>query len=473
MDFSISYLKCCIFSLCFVLVPCLNAQVVSVADGKRQLNELLRQQQTTPIDEQLVTLDELVAAADVMHSDKLTVAAGSYRLLLLSKNKPNLANLPLIEKLYPLSVRLQDYRSQTFLLRGKLLLQAEQNDPTLYNTKQNLLLLLNRPLADELKAEIVYDIALADMKSANVLSAMDFLQQAEQQFWALQSYNFWRQVVTTEVTLYAKLHWYEQAVIKQQQLIAFTQTNTNSLPWRDLLRLLPLLQGAQMWQDIADYAMELYDFANKNNHLQGQFQAIRWLIKVNIEQQDFALASRWFEKLQRLSSANPQLAIDLDSWLDKLEILVALEQIGQAEQLIAVKKPLWLSGQESPAMFARYHRIEGDIARIKGDVGQMALSYNTVIETQANDHERLFSATIDQVAKDYASLQQASQHTINHLSKQIELAEDNVEKEIRFNNMLIIIVVILMVLMTIIVYFYIRLKNKKQRDRRSRRSRSY
>ena len=74
------------------------------------------------------------------------------------------------------AVRRQDYRSQAFTLRAKLRYQAIASPDDVESSKQQLLGLLSRRLSDEDKAQILFDIGLADIQTGNVMSALEYFR---------------------------------------------------------------------------------------------------------------------------------------------------------------------------------------------------------------------------------------------------------------------------------------------------------
>lgn len=460
------------FFLCIVLVFGSNsvyAQALSENQIISRLNSLIRAKGVSG-DQQIEQLNTLIASANALHAESTENALLAYKLLVSAQVDDLDPVKTLGNSVLALAVRGQDYRSQSYVLRALLRYQSVVSPNDVISTKQRLLGLLTRRLSDTDQAQILLDIGLADIKTGNVMSALDFLNQAQSTFWEQSDFAQWRNVVETQVDLLLDMQWFTKAHEKQQLLADFIQNQSGQMPFKITNKLLSIIAAENQWQTVEDLALKMLDAGVDSNNVHAQFMAGCWLMHVNLQQQNYALVARWNAKLADWLKQNPSIEEPMLLRLDQISYLIAQESIESAQMLqIDITLPL-LKQQDNSYLTIRQHLInQVALAKVDNDIGALIGAYEVLIAWLDEERNRALGLTMDQISQDFTTMQQSTQREIALLNQSLATEKSRVGEESLFNNLLIGIVGVLLLVIAMLSYFYIRLKTQKQSQRRRRR----
>lgn len=449
-----------------------QSKTLSESQIVTRLNDIIRAR-NTPAEQQISQINELLASASALHADAVENALLSYKLLLTAQEDNFEPVRSMGEEVLTTAVRRQDYRSQAFTLRAKLRYQAIASPDDVLSSKQQLLGLLSRRLSDHDKAQILFDIGQADIKTGNVMSALEYFNQAQDAFWQQSNYVFWRQVVNQQIDLLIEMQWFDRALEKVIQLVEFSnnQGGDTVIDLQD--RLLAIMAADNQWQEMESTAVALLDKSVEAGNIKGQFIAGRWLMHVNVQLQNMDLMERWKRKIEAWMAEYPQLVAPTLYTLDKITYLI---ESGELTEAIALQESVTLDVQDDVLfsyLTTRQHLLNRvALAAANNNINGITAAYEELIAWMDAERSRVLSLTMDQISQDFATMQRTTQREILSLNQTLEVEKEAVGKEATFNNLLIVIVGLLMVIIAVLSYFYIRLKNQKQSSRRRRSSRS-
>ncbi|MCP4948284.1 MAG: hypothetical protein GY923_12370 [Aestuariibacter sp.] len=459
------------FSLVCLLFPLLvSAQAVNESQILSKLNDIIRDK-TTTYDLQISKLDTLIANANALRADTAENAVLAYKLLLAAKQNEFEGVKAHAQQVVQMATRTQDYRSQGFALRAVLAYQAAVSPGDTLATKQQLMTLLSRRLKDTDKALILYDIGMSDSRTGNVMSALDFLEQAQQAFWQLSNFLVWREVVEKQISLLLDMQWYSKALAKSQQLVSFLQSQSGNMPFNLTDKMLSIMAAESKWDDIEAVAMRMLDAGVEANNIQAQFAAGFWLMHISLQRQQMDMVTKWLTKLDEWLLEYPQLTPRRLFVLDKVTYFIESGELDAAMQLQAGISQDLLAGEEDAYLTIRQHLLnQVALAVAQNDIRGTEQAYEALLGWIDEERNRVLSLTMEQISADFAALQHSSQREIASLSQSLAIQKESKAREATFNNLLIGIVCLLTLIIAGLGYFYVRLKNKKQSSRRRRRS---
>ncbi len=460
-----------LFTLICLMAPLwVSAQAVNEGQILSKLNDIIRDK-TTSYDLQINKLDTLIANANALRADTAENAVLSYKLLLVSKQNEFEAVKTFAQQVLQRAIRSQDYRSQGYALRALLAYQAAVSPSDTMATKQQLMALLSRRIKDSDKALILYDIGKTDSKTGNVMSALDFLEQAQQAFWDLSNYLAWRDVIELQITLLLDMQWYSKALTKSEQLVSFLQTQSGNMPFKLTDRMLSIMAAESQWEEIEKVAIRMLDAGVGSNNIQAQFTASFWLMHVSLQRQQIDMVNKWLTKLDDWIAEYPQLKPHTLFALDKATYYIETGELLIAQHLQEQTSLDDLRGGEDAYLTIRQYLLnQVALAVAQNDIAGTTQAYEALLQWIDEERNRVLTLTMEQISTDFAALQQSSQREIASLSQSLAMQKESVGREATFNNMLIVIVCVLTLIIAGLGYFYVRLKNKKQSSRRRRRS---
>lgn len=450
-----------------------QAQTLNESQIVTRLNDIIRAK-NTPLDQQLDQINELLASANVLHAESIENAILAYKLLLNAQQDKFELVRSMADEVLTIAVGRQDYRSQAYVLRAKLRYQAISSPDYMLATKQQLLGLLSRRLTNEEKALILFDLGQADIETGNVMSALEYLNQAQNAFWDQSNFIIWRQVVSQQIDLLVEMQWFDRALEKIRQLVEFSKDVGGEAGVALHDKLLAILAADNQWEDMETEALALLEDSVEAGNINGQFIAGYWLMHVNVQQQNMDMVVRWNRKIEDWLVEYPQLAAPKLYKLDKITYLV---ESGNLPAALALQKSVTLDDSDD-VLFSylttrQYLLNRVAIAAAKSDIEGITSAYEELIAWMDAERNRVLSLTMDQISQDFATMQRSTRSEIQSLNQTLDSQKEIVDKEAIFNNLLIAMVGVLMGVIAVLSYFYLRLKNKKQSSRRRRSSRSY
>lgn len=455
----------------FIGLPA-QAQAMNESQIVTRLNDIIRAK-NTPANQQIDQINELLASANALHADAAENAILAYKLLVTAQQENFEPVRSMADEVLTTAVRRQDYRSQAFTLRARIRYQAIASPDDVELSKQELLGLLTRRLSDEDKAQILFDIGLADIQTGNVMSALEYFNQAQEAFWTQSNYASWREVVNQQIDLLIAMQWFDRALEKVRQLVDFSKDMSGEAGNALQDKLLAIMAADNQWQDMEKVALTLLEESAEKGSINGQFIAGYWLMHVNVQQQNMELVTRWHQKIEDWLSEHPQLKAPELYTLNKITYLIETGNLPAAK---ALQDSVTLENDEG-ALFSylttRQHLLnQVGLAAANNNIQGITSAYEELIAWMDAERNRVLSLTMDQISQDFAAMQRSTQREILSLNQTLESEKEAVGKEATFNNLLIVIVGLLMAGIAVLSYFYIRLKNQKQSSRRRRSSRS-
>lgn len=459
------------FIMMFIGLPA-QAQAMKESQIVTRLNDIIRAK-NTPANQQIDQINELLASANALHADAAENAILAYKLLVTAQQENFEPVRSMADEVLTTAVRRQDYRSQAFTLRARIRYQAIASPDDVELSKQQLLGLLTRRLSDEDKAQILFDIGLADIQTGNVMSALEYFNQAQEAFWTQSNYASWREVVNQQIDLLIAMQWFDRALEKVSQLVDFSKDMSGEAGNALQDKLLAIMAADNQWQDMEKVALTLLEESAEKGSINGQFIAGYWLMHVNVQQQNMELVTRWHQKIEDWLSEHPQLKAPELYTLNKITYLIETGNLPAAK---ALQDSVTLENDEG-ALFSylttRQHLLnQVGLAAANNNIRGITSAYEELIAWMDAERSRVLSLTMDQISQDFAAMQRSTQREILSLNQTLESEKEAVGKEATFNNLLIVIVGLLMAGIAVLSYFYIRLKNQKQSSRRRRSSRS-
>lgn len=459
------------FIMMFIGLPA-QAQAMKESQIVTRLNDIIRAK-NTPANQQIDQINELLASANALHADAAENAILAYKLLVTAQQENFEPVRSMADEVLTTAVRRQDYRSQAFTLRARIRYQAIASPDDVELSKQQLLGLLTRRLSDEDKAQILFDIGLADIQTGNVMSALEYFNQAQEAFWTQSNYASWREVVNQQIDLLIAMQWFDRALEKVSQLVDFSKDMSGEAGNALQDKLLAIMAADNQWQDMEKVALTLLEESAEKGSINGQFIAGYWLMHVNVQQQNMELVTRWHQKIEDWLSEHPQLKAPELYTLNKITYLIETGNLPAAK---ALQDSVTLENDEG-ALFSylttRQHLLnQVGLAAANNNIQGITSAYEELIAWMDAERSRVLSLTMDQISQDFAAMQRSTQREILSLNQTLESEKEAVGKEATFNNLLIVIVGLLMAGIAVLSYFYIRLKNQKQSSRRRRSSRS-
>ena len=459
------------FIMMFIGLPA-QAQAMKESQIVTRLNDIIRAK-NTPANQQIDQINELLASANALHADAAENAILAYKLLVTAQQENFEPVRSMADEVLTTAVRRQDYRSQAFTLRARIRYQAIASPDDVELSKQELLGLLTRRLSDEDKAQILFDIGLADIQTGNVMSALEYFNQAQEAFWTQSNYASWREVVNQQIDLLIAMQWFDRALEKVSQLVDFSKDMSGEAGNALQDKLLAIMAADNQWQDMEKVALTLLEESAEKGSINGQFIAGYWLMHVNVQQQNMELVTRWHQKIEDWLSEHPQLKAPELYTLNKITYLIETGNLPAAK---ALQDSVTLENDEG-ALFSylttRQHLLnQVGLAAANNNIQGITSAYEELIAWMDAERSRVLSLTMDQISQDFAAMQRSTQREILSLNQTLESEKEAVGKEATFNNLLIVIVGLLMAGIAVLSYFYIRLKNQKQSSRRRRSSRS-
>lgn len=459
------------FIFMFIGLPA-QAQAMNESQIVTRLNDIIRAK-NTPANQQIDQINELLASANALHADAAENAILAYKLLVTAQQENFEPVRSMADEVLTTAVRRQDYRSQAFTLRARIRYQAIASPDDVELSKQELLGLLTRRLSDEDKAQILFDIGLADIQTGNVMSALEYFNQAQEAFWTQSNYASWREVVNQQIDLLIAMQWFDRALEKVRQLVDFSKDMSGEAGNALQDKLLAIMAADNQWQDMEKVALTLLEESAEKGSINGQFIAGYWLMHVNVQQQNMDLVTRWHQKIEDWLSEHPQLKAPELYTLNKITYLIETGNLPAAK---ALQDSVTLENDEG-ALFSylttRQHLLnQVGLAAANNNIQGITSAYEELIAWMDAERSRVLSLTMDQISQDFAAMQRSTQREILSLNQTLESEKEAVGKEATFNNLLIVIVGLLMAGIAVLSYFYIRLKNQKQSSRRRRSSRS-
>ena len=449
-----------------------KAQAMKESQIVTRLNDIIRAK-NTPANQQIDQINELLASANALHAYAAENAILAYKLLITAQQDSfepvrSMANEVLIT-----AVRRQDYRSQAFTLRAKLRYQAIASPADVESSKQQLLGLLSRRISDEDKALILFDIGLADIQTGNVMSALDYFNQAQDAFWTQSNYVRWREAVNQQIDLLVAMQWFDRALEKVQQLVNFAQDVGGEAGIAIHDKFLAIMAADNQWQEMEKVALTLLEDSAESGSINGQFIAGYWLMHVNVQQQNMDMVVRWNRKIEDWLEEYPQLVAPKLYTLNKITYLIESGDLPAAK---ALQASVTVGNEEDEVLSyltTRQHLLnQVGLAAANNNITGITTAYEALIAWMDEERSRVLSLTMDQISQDFAAMQRSTQREILSLNQTLASEKEAVGKEATFNNLLIVIVGLLMGIIAVLSYFYIRLKNQKQSTRRRRSSRS-
>ena len=461
------------FSLVYLLFPLLVfAQAVNESQILSKLNDIIRDK-TTTYELQISKLDTLIANANALRADTAENAVLAYKLLLASKQNEFEGVKTHAQQVVQMATRTQDYRSQGFALRAVLAYQAAVSPGDTLATKQQLMTLLSRRLKDSDKALILYDIGMSDSRTGNVMSALEYFNQAQEAFWAQSNYVSWREVVNQQIELLVAMQWFDRALEKVTQLVDFSKDVGGEAGIALHDKALAIMAADNQWQDMEKVALTLLEESAESGSIKGQFIAGYWLMHVNVQQQNMDMVVRWNRKIEDWLEQHPQLVAPKLYTLNKITYLIESGNLSAAKALQELVTEDSDEGVLLSYLTTRQHLLnQVGLAAANNNIAGITSAYEELIAWMDAERSRVLSLTMDQISQDFAAMQRSTQREILSLSQTLESEKEAVGKEATFNNLLIVIVGLLMGIIAVLSYFYIRLKNQKQSSRRRRSSRS-
>ncbi|WP_296048543.1 hypothetical protein [uncultured Alteromonas sp.] len=455
----------------FIGLPA-QAQAMNESQIVTRLNDIIRAK-NTPANQQIDQINELLASANALHADAAENAILAYKLLVTAQQENFEPVRSMADEVLTTAVRRQDYRSQAFTLRARIRYQAIASPDDVELSKQELLGLLTRRLSDEDKAQILFDIGLADIQTGNVMSALEYFNQAQEAFWTQSNYASWREVVNQQIDLLIAMQWFDRALEKVRQLVDFSKDMSGEAGNALQDKLLAIMAADNQWQDMEKVALTLLEESAEKGSINGQFIAGYWLMHVNVQQQNMDLVTRWHQKIEDWLSEHPQLKAPELYTLNKITYLIETGNLPAAK---ALQDSVTLENDEG-ALFSylttRQHLLnQVGLAAANNNIQGITSAYEELIAWMDAERSRVLSLTMDQISQDFAAMQRSTQREILSLNQTLESEKEAVGKEATFNNLLIVIVGLLMAGIAVLSYFYIRLKNQKQSSRRRGSSRS-
>lgn len=455
----------------FIGLPA-QAQAMKESQIVTRLNDIIRAK-NTPANQQIDQINELLASANALHADAAENAILAYKLLVTAQQENFEPVRSMADEVLTTAVRRQDYRSQAFTLRARIRYQAIASPDDVELSKQELLGLLTRRLSDEDKAQILFDIGLADIQTGNVMSALEYFNQAQEAFWTQSNYASWREVVNQQIDLLIAMQWFDRALEKVSQLVDFSKDMSGEAGNALQDKLLAIMAADNQWQDMEKVALTLLEESAEKGSINGQFIAGYWLMHVNVQQQNMELVTRWHQKIEDWLSEHPQLKAPELYTLNKITYLIETGNLPAAK---ALQDSVTFENDEG-ALFSylttRQHLLnQVGLAAANNNIQGITSAYEELIAWMDAERSRVLSLTMDQISQDFAAMQRSTQREILSLNQTLESEKEAVGKEATFNNLLIVIVGLLMAGIAVLSYFYIRLKNQKQSSRRRRSSRS-
>lgn len=455
----------------FIGLPA-QAQAMKESQIVTRLNDIIRAK-NTPANQQIDQINELLASANALHADAAENAILAYKLLVTAQQENFEPVRSMADEVLTTAVRRQDYRSQAFTLRARIRYQAIASPDDVELSKQQLLGLLTRRLSDEDKAQILFDIGLADIQTGNVMSALEYFNQAQEAFWTQSNYASWREVVNQQIDLLIAMQWFDRALEKVSQLVDFSKDMSGEAGNALQDKLLAIMAADNQWQDMEKVALTLLEESAEKGSINGQFIAGYWLMHVNVQQQNMELVTRWHQKIEDWLSEHPQLKAPELYTLNKITYLIETGNLPAAK---ALQDSVTFENDEG-ALFSylttRQHLLnQVGLAAANNNIQGITSAYEELIAWMDAERSRVLSLTMDQISQDFAAMQRSTQREILSLNQTLESEKEAVGKEATFNNLLIVIVGLLMAGIAVLSYFYIRLKNQKQSSRRRRSSRS-
>jgi hypothetical protein len=459
------------FIMMFIGLPA-QAQAMKESQIVTRLNDIIRAK-NTPANQQIDQINELLASANALHADAAENAILAYKLLVTAQQENFEPVRSMADEVLTTAVRRQDYRSQAFTLRARIRYQAIASPDDVELSKQQLLGLLTRRLSDEDKAQILFDIGLADIQTGNVMSALEYFNQAQEAFWTQSNYASWREVVNQQIDLLIAMQWFDRALEKVSQLVDFSKDMSGEAGNALQDKLLAIMAADNQWQDMEKVALTLLEESAEKGSINGQFIAGYWLMHVNVQQQNMELVTRWHQKIEDWLSEHPQLKAPELYTLNKITYLIETGNLPAAK---ALQDSVTFENDEG-ALFSylttRQHLLnQVGLAAANNNIQGITSAYEELIAWMDAERSRVLSLTMDQISQDFAAMQRSTQREILSLNQTLESEKEAVGKEATFNNLLIVIVGLLMAGIAVLSYFYIRLKNQKQSSRRRRSSRS-
>jgi tetratricopeptide (TPR) repeat protein len=459
------------FIFMFIGLPA-QAQAMNESQIVTRLNDIIRAK-NTPANQQIDQINELLASANALHADAAENAILAYKLLVTAQQENFEPVRSMADEVLTTAVRRQDYRSQAFTLRARIRYQAIASPDDVELSKQELLGLLTRRLSDEDKAQILFDIGLADIQTGNVMSALEYFNQAQEAFWTQSNYASWREVVNQQIDLLIAMQWFDRALEKVRQLVDFSKDMSGEAGNALQDKLLAIMAADNQWQDMEKVALTLLEESAEKGSINGQFIAGYWLMHVNVQQQNMDLVTRWHQKIEDWLSEHPQLKAPELYTLNKITYLIETGNLPAAK---ALQDSVTLENDEG-ALFSylttRQHLLnQVGLAAANNNIQGITSAYEELIAWMDAERSRVLSLTMDQISQDFAAMQRSTQREILSLNQTLESEKEAVGKEATFNNLLIVIVGLLMAGIAVLSYFYIRLKNQKQSSRRRGSSRS-
>ncbi|HCV17268.1 MAG TPA: hypothetical protein DGF36_04010 [Alteromonas sp.] len=297
-----------------------------------RLNDIIRAK-NTPANQQIDQINELLASANALHADAVENAILAYKLLITAEQENFEPVRSMADEVLTTAVRRQDYRSQAFTLRAKLRYQAIASPDDVESSKQQLLGLLSRRLSDEDKAQILFDIGLADIQTGNVMSALEYFNQAQEAFWAQSNYVSWREVVNQQIELLVAMQWFDRALEKVTQLVDFSKDVGGEAGIALHDKALAIMAADNQWQDMEKVALTLLEESAESGSIKGQFIASYWLMHVNVQQQNMDLVVRWNRKIEDWLEQHPQLVAPKLYTLNKITYLIESGNLSAAKAL--------------------------------------------------------------------------------------------------------------------------------------------
>ena len=459
----------------FIVIVCgqpAQAQAMKESQIVTRLNDIIRAK-NTPANQQIDQINELLASANALHADAVENAILAYKLLITAEQENFEPVRSMADEVLTTAVRRQDYRSQAFTLRAKLRYQAIASPDDVESSKQQLLGLLSRRLSDEDKAQILFDIGLADIQTGNVMSALEYFNQAQEAFWAQSNYVSWREVVNQQIELLVAMQWFDRALEKVTQLVDFSKDVGGEAGIALHDKLLAIMAADNQWQDMETVALALLEESAESGSIKGQFIAGYWLMHVNVQQQNMDMVVRWNRKIEDWLEQHPQLVAPKLYTLNKITYLIESGNLSAAKALQESVTEDSDEGVLLSYLTTRQHLLnQVGLAAANNNIAGITSAYEELIAWMDAERSRVLSLTMDQISQDFAAMQRSTQREILSLSQTLESEKEAVGKEATFNNLLIVIVGLLMGIIAVLSYFYIRLKNQKQSSRRRRSSRS-
>ena len=425
------------FIMMFIGLPA-QAQAMKESQIVTRLNDIIRAK-NTPANQQIDQINELLASANALHADAAENAILAYKLLVTAQQENFEPVRSMADEVLTTAVRRQDYRSQAFTLRARIRYQAIASPDDVELSKQQLLGLLTRRLSDEDKAQILFDIGLADIQTGNVMSALEYFNQAQEAFWTQSNYASWREVVNQQIDLLIAMQWFDRALEKVSQLVDFSKDMSGEAGNALQDKLLAIMAADNQWQDMEKVALTLLEESAEKGSINGQFIAGYWLMHVNVQQQNMELVTRWHQKIEDWLSEHPQLKAPELYTLNKITYLIETGNLPAAK---ALQDSVTFENDEG-ALFSylttRQHLLnQVGLAAANNNIQGITSAYEELIAWMDAERSRVLSLTMDQISQDFAAMQRSTQREILSLHQTLESEKEAVGTEATFNNLLIV-----------------------------------